>query len=854
MILAGAWIVVIWLIGVEGDFPLNDDWAYGKSVWKLVEEGKYVPGDWPSMTLLAQIIWGSVFCWFFGLSFVSLRCGTLVLALIGTIGLYKLSTRFTSNRDLALLLSLTWLFNPVALSLSFTYMTEIYFQTAFILGVYSFVRLIETQELKYYLGATVFSILATLVRQPGLLLPFVFGISMINFSQGWRKSLEKLLPFVFTLAIYLCYNYWLTYQGLNSGNDDRMMAAITSFLGLQAHHYYYQVVNLLLFPGFFLLPLLVVLLPGLKARKMRWGFVLVPLFICFLLFDRSGFPVGNIMYNLGLGPKIMKDTYWGDNIDPMLPTSMWQLCKAAAFPSLFMLAALWRKERSVKIRHVNFRLQKGMDQVRLSLTLFVIIYSIFILVLNSFFDRYLLPLVPCLALLILPVRLKVKRKFLLGGGAVLALYAIFAVAATHDYLSWNRARWEAFRFVTDEKGKGPNDIDAGFEINAWYQAGSARPSVKGEKSWWFVSDDEYVLSFGPIHGFTSVGGIPYRRWLPPGNDSIDILWHDIGGARPYEHFPLRVGAEKVSGDGLYFLSDVHDVEFTAASLRSSERARSGQFGIRLTEKRPFALLTRYRDVKPGERFMLSVWRWGESDRSAGIVFSSDYGNAFYRFESANVVERDDQGWEKILLDITLPDTIDFDKAASYVWSIKEKEAWLDDFAVDRRPPVRKQKPSSLGYGQFPLLVDAEELTGDGYYFLAQPHGVRFKNTDLITTERAHSGKHAIALDGKRAFAWNVHFGDLVAGEEIDITLWIYGAPKSLAIVFSSLDEGGFYRLEAENIVAKSKEGWRKLRHRVTVPSGANFDEAASYLWNRGGEQVWVDDLEIRRVKPGKKQE
>ena len=251
-----------------GDFPLNDDWAYGKSVWKLLEEGTFTPGDWPSMTLVSQIFWGSAFCRLFGLSFVSLRWATLILALIGTVGLYKLSTRFTTNRDLALLLTLTWFFNPVALCLSFTFMTEVYFQTAFVLGVYSFIRLIETRKRKYYFWATLFSVLATLVRQPGLLLPFVFGISMINVAQSWKKSLQKLLPFGITLAVYLLYNGWLSFQGLKSGNDERMMEAVTTFFSLSADHYYYQVANLLLFPGFFFVAVADCIITGFEETEV----------------------------------------------------------------------------------------------------------------------------------------------------------------------------------------------------------------------------------------------------------------------------------------------------------------------------------------------------------------------------------------------------------------------------------------------------------------------------------------------------------------------------------------------------------------------------------------------------------
>ena len=213
------------------------------------------------------------------------------------------------------------------------------------------------------------------------------------------------------------------------------------------------------------------------------------------------------------------------------------------------------------------------------------------------------------------------------------------------------------------------------------------------------------------------------------------------------------------------------------------------------------------------------------------------------------MEKDERGWEKLVLDITLPDSIDFRKAASYIWSIEGEEAWLDDFEVDRRPPVEKNEIPPLGYHHFPLLLDAEQRTDDGLYFLAKPRLTRFKNTEMITSDRAHSGEYAIVLDAERSFAWNLRYGEITAGEEVEISLWQFGPSETLAIVFSSLDGQSFYRLEDDDIVEEAADGWRKLRLRLTIPSDANFKEAASYLWNRGGKKIWIDDLEVKRIPP-----
>ena len=52
---------------------------------------------------------------------------------------------------------------------------------------------------------------------------------------------------------------------------------------------------------------------------------------------------------------------------------------------------------------------------------------------------------------------------------LLAIYALFSVAATHDYLAWNRIRWNALQELIRE-AKIPFDrIQGGFEFYGWYR-------------------------------------------------------------------------------------------------------------------------------------------------------------------------------------------------------------------------------------------------------------------------------------------------------------------------------------------------------------------------------------------------
>ena len=110
--------------------------------------------------------------------------------------------------------------------------------------------------------------------------------------------------------------------------------------------------------------------------------------------------------------------------------------------------------------------------------------------------------------------------------------AWYAVAGTHDYLAWNRARYAGLVELT-AAGVPPEQIDGGMEYNGWTLAArlnhwptdaDARVGqAPTQKSWWWVVDDRFVVSFRPLPGYGVRQSIPFSRWLPPGEGRIVVL-------------------------------------------------------------------------------------------------------------------------------------------------------------------------------------------------------------------------------------------------------------------------------------------------------------------------------------------
>ena len=70
-----------------------------------------------------------------------------------------------------------------------------------------------------------------------------------------------------------------------------------------------------------------------------------------------------------------------------------------------------------------------------------------------------------------------------------------------QYFSWNDARWEAIGWLTEEQRVEHARIDGGVEFGGWYLYDPGYVQTP-DKSWWWVPNDEYLLSLGsapPTH-------------------------------------------------------------------------------------------------------------------------------------------------------------------------------------------------------------------------------------------------------------------------------------------------------------------------------------------------------------------
>jgi 4-amino-4-deoxy-L-arabinose transferase-like glycosyltransferase len=212
LIIIAIWVIMTILVNPVGNFPLNDDWAFGQAVKSLVEKGEFKLSDWGAMNLFSQVWWGALFSLPFGFSFTALRLSTLSLGLIGVLATYGLLRETNSNPKIALLGALLILVNPIYFSLSNTFMTDVPFFTFATLSLFFLIRGLKYDSILEISIGIIISCIALLIRQLGIVIFLGFGCAYI-FKKGLsiKNIIQGFSPSVLGFGLQFFYQKWLSY-------------------------------------------------------------------------------------------------------------------------------------------------------------------------------------------------------------------------------------------------------------------------------------------------------------------------------------------------------------------------------------------------------------------------------------------------------------------------------------------------------------------------------------------------------------------------------------------------------------------------------------------------------------------
>jgi len=118
-----------------------------------------------------------------------------------------------------------------------------------------------------------------------------------------------------------------------------------------------------------------------------------------------------------------------------------------------------------------------------------------------------------------------------------AAFCIYSVCAEHDYLAWNRARWQALSALA-LKNIPVNKIDGGEEFNyindpalssqlmlgpnTFKSTHKGTSTLATERSW-SANEEDFVISLTPIHGYNVEAMYPYSTFLKSSRERVFVL-------------------------------------------------------------------------------------------------------------------------------------------------------------------------------------------------------------------------------------------------------------------------------------------------------------------------------------------
>ncbi len=536
ILLSILWVISIFLINPAGEFPLNDDWSYAKSVMTFLQTGHLHLTGWTSMPLIGQAFWGMLFCIPFGFSFLALRISSLVLGWVGILAAYGLLKETGAGEGMAFLGALLLAFNPLYLQQSFTFMTDVPFTAVILLSLYFYARgFRKNRERDLILGA-VLAGFACLIRQLGVVVPLAFGAVLLLKYGLKKKPLQKILlhlgisigPLIlFQIGLQLGPGFPARYSAASERLARSMANGLVHYIKLVLQRSSGELIYAGLFVVLFLAAAALLSKEVFRRRDLilfAFSLLLMAAAMTFVWNNRLMPLLRNVFFDIGLGPPHLRDVYvLGLPNWPHAPTGFWflltMLGAVCAAGVLYVLLTAGRKILE------DLKNRKRLDE-NLVLTFVVFVLYSVVIVLIGYYDRYLIVFPAVLMAVtcrLIPPAAKGKR-FPWGwmGLFVLLIYGSFSVAATHDYLSWNRARWKALNHLTEKMKIPPRLIDGGFEFNGWnlYNPDYVQ---KKDKSYWWIDDDKYVISFGQMVGYKEIQRVAFKRWIPPETAFIRVL-------------------------------------------------------------------------------------------------------------------------------------------------------------------------------------------------------------------------------------------------------------------------------------------------------------------------------------------
>ncbi len=535
IVLLSVWVVVIVVVNPVGEFSVNDDWSFVEILEALSHGGRMIATGWGhgGPSAIVHVLWGGLFAKLASFSLTTLRISVLVAAVLGSLGLLGLLRSVGASPALALLGTLATVANPLFMSQSFTFMTDITFASLVIFAVLLLHMGVKESRTSLIIFGLFMGLLATLTRQIGVVIPAAFAIAALTHPAGKRIGRIKAVVWAagIGLAPWMLYEAFLARVGSTPVIQHERILKIFLWPLEKGFPEYLIFMGQLFFlcglgyVAFFVSPVLIGRYREYLARRpfrifllgLTGAFVITEALILAGIVHPPVILWRNVLFNLGIGPILLKDTYILDiHRTISLPAPVYYAViywTAAAF--VVLVSLMYSSLSRILVHHL--KPEALHESFTGNLALLAALFYLGIITLTCFHDRYLIPVFILIIVWLVSDKSGVDRATvgytkLVPGFVFVALLGLFSTFAMRDFMEMKRSLKQAQDYLVHDLKADPCHIDGGFEFNGYHCARKDFKPVKN-LSWWWVSQEDYVLTLGSLPGYHTVRTFPFRRIL-----------------------------------------------------------------------------------------------------------------------------------------------------------------------------------------------------------------------------------------------------------------------------------------------------------------------------------------------------
>ena len=534
------------------EMGFNDDWSYAHTARALAASGRMTYDGWGQPMLGFQAFWGAALIRLFGFSFTLLRLSTLPFAAACAALAYGLGREAGLEAEWALAGAAGFALSPLFIPLAASYMTDIPSLCCWLACAWFGLRALREERasrtILWMSAAALTGFLGGTIRQ------VVWAVPLWTLAvAGWRKRKQPvvaaaagLLWLAVAASAALCLRWFVKQPGAELG-----LYAWANYTFIDYARDTLESILLIAAGSLvFVLPVLALFLMEWRQLLRRPRALIVSALIASaaiagLIWGYSDDVLpGNMVTHNGIlyaGQEAL-----GSKPEYLPDAALYSLAAAVAVCAAFAGAAAARSAGAwIRGRRTADAAPRSAGRLCGFLILYIppcLVYVAVTLCRGYLFDRYLLPLLPAVAIPLLRIRPGAVRDSVPKAmWAVVALLAVYGTSTMHDYLASERARLEAATRLSNA-GIARNQISAGFEYDAWTElerTGRIEDRQFPDKDepgfadlatlypvfppFWFWAHAPsiapvYLVTYsrvGQLHDLERFPPIGYTAWLPP---------------------------------------------------------------------------------------------------------------------------------------------------------------------------------------------------------------------------------------------------------------------------------------------------------------------------------------------------